>query len=105
MPSSDSCARLRSLHSFPTRRSSDLHSIENLAVKIGWRLSGLLGTERWRPAVQLYAIAHGMAKAVECRHAVRPFDLVHSAEYLGVGSDRKSTRLNSSHGYISYAVF
>src|SRR2546422_3735054 len=24
---------------------------------------------------------------------------------LGVGEDRKSTRLNSSHGYISYAVF
>src|SRR2546429_2859278 len=24
---------------------------------------------------------------------------------LGVGGDRKSTRLNSSHGYISYAVF
>src|SRR2546429_6030421 len=23
----------------------------------------------------------------------------------GAGSDRKSTRLNSSHGYISYAVF
>src|SRR2546422_1467502 len=24
---------------------------------------------------------------------------------LGLGGDRKSTRLNSSHGYISYAVF
>src|SRR2546422_7813357 len=24
---------------------------------------------------------------------------------LGLGRDRKSTRLNSSHGYISYAVF
>src|SRR5205809_1650232 len=24
---------------------------------------------------------------------------------LGIGIDRKSTRLNSSHGYISYAVF
>src|SRR2546422_9078842 len=23
----------------------------------------------------------------------------------GIGRDRKSTRLNSSHGYISYAVF
>src|SRR2546422_5571836 len=27
------------------------------------------------------------------------------AEFLAVGGDRKSTRLNSSHGYISYAVF
>src|SRR2546422_3105875 len=25
--------------------------------------------------------------------------------HLGQGEDRKSTRLNSSHGYISYAVF
>src|SRR2546429_7284408 len=24
---------------------------------------------------------------------------------MGIGRDRKSTRLNSSHGYISYAVF
>src|SRR3989449_3397948 len=26
-------------------------------------------------------------------------------QYRGEGQDRKSTRLNSSHGYISYAVF
>src|SRR2546429_5636757 len=26
-------------------------------------------------------------------------------EWDGLGVDRKSTRLNSSHGYISYAVF
>src|SRR2546429_5549086 len=25
--------------------------------------------------------------------------------FAGLGRDRKSTRLNSSHGYISYAVF
>src|SRR2546422_8431528 len=28
-----------------------------------------------------------------------------SEEHAGGGRDRKSTRLNSSHGYISYAVF
>src|SRR3989449_5714252 len=28
-----------------------------------------------------------------------------STAYLGPVRDRKSTRLNSSHGYISYAVF
>src|SRR5712675_987321 len=27
------------------------------------------------------------------------------ARFPGPGEDRKSTRLNSSHGYISYAVF
>src|SRR2546422_4200717 len=37
----------------------------------------------------------------------RPAD-VHVARFLGtpgMNVDRKSTRLNSSHGYISYAVF
>src|SRR2546429_2651868 len=29
----------------------------------------------------------------------------HRAYRTGGGQDRKSTRLNSSHGYISYAVF
>src|SRR2546422_170907 len=33
----------------------------------------------------------------------REYDLVFTSG--GVGPDRKSTRLNSSHGYISYAVF
>src|SRR5256884_4635853 len=35
--------------------------------------------------------------AIVCRDALRP----HACDQL----DRKSTRLNSSHGYISYAVF
>src|SRR2546429_5304780 len=30
---------------------------------------------------------------------------VSRCEFSGVRKDRKSTRLNSSHGYISYAVF
>src|SRR5687768_17893951 len=30
---------------------------------------------------------------------------VNSRGFLGLRIDRKSTRLNSSHGYISYAVF
>src|SRR2546422_4030055 len=41
-----------------------------------------------------------------CAHE-RSFSLGPLAERLaiGLGIDRKSTRLNSSHGYISYAVF
>src|SRR5438128_7370065 len=37
----------------------------------------------------------------------RNYDAVHDQHPggAGVGSDRKSTRLNSSHGSISYAVF
>src|SRR2546429_6983868 len=60
------------------------------------------------------------AQAHLCHAAVRPGGL-HALEGLerrqlsarglghslpvGDGADRKSTRLNSSHGYISYAVF
>src|SRR5437763_10652078 len=57
------------LHSFPTRRSSDL----DLAVHPA-------RDGAHRPALQIR----------------RPVD---------VGQDRKSTRLNSSHRCISYAVF
>src|SRR5687768_17779307 len=32
-------------------------------------------------------------------------DLLQAAAGAAAGADRKSTRLNSSHGYISYAVF
>src|SRR5687768_17932097 len=38
------------------------------------------------------------------RRAHRPGDLL-TVVITELASDRKSTRLNSSHGYISYAVF
>src|SRR2546422_2255166 len=34
-----------------------------------------------------------------------PLSRVKGADGVITGTDRKSTRLNSSHGYISYAVF
>src|SRR2546422_4516164 len=37
--------------------------------------------------------------------AAGPAQPAHAATPRGVDQDRKSTRLNSSHGYISYAVF
>src|SRR2546422_5079765 len=49
------------------------------------------------------------------RSVLLPILLLHAFRHLGLmflapggtyaGIDRKSTRLNSSHGYISYAVF
>src|SRR5207247_11427901 len=68
----------RDLHSFPTRRSSDLVLIE--ATK------------------QIYA------KPVAVRTPRRR--LVYTPAPHGLTRrDRKSTRLNSSHEWISYAVF
>src|SRR2546422_6237116 len=39
------------------------------------------------------------------RHATDPDHLAAVTTLVAGGEDRKSTRLNSSHGYISYAVF
>src|SRR2546422_1826321 len=46
---------------------------------------------------------HRRAKIVKRRANVQ--DLTPMSLQLFEGRDRKSTRLNSSHGYISYAVF
>src|SRR5437879_11016014 len=47
--------------------------------------------------VRLRGAVAGLAEANVVEHLVRPLE--------GVGRDRKSTRLNSSHRCISYAVF
>src|SRR5205809_1358575 len=58
-----------------------------------------LAALRWRGAA-VFALAGGFLWAGACAHS-RMADWL-SPELEG---DRKSTRLNSSHGYISYAVF
>src|SRR5207244_11757723 len=101
---SSSCDH-RGLHSFPTRRSSDLGHEDRVA-----RARGDAGG-----AVEL-AVAgprrapgeDEAAASVELLHAVAAVDDVDVAAGVGgraVGKDRKSTRLNSSHQIISYAVF
>src|SRR5207244_12009658 len=71
-----------SLHSFPTRRSSDLHNTG------GYLLATDAGRARW---------------GARCAHRGRRHDY---PDRCRKGSrDRKSTRLNSSHQIISYAVF
>src|SRR5437773_9088369 len=71
----------RNLHSFPTRRSSDLPLAHRLAARVrqlgGDGGVGSLGVDRVRLGGELDAHRR----------------------------DRKSTRLNSSHITISYAVF
>src|SRR5437870_7722183 len=69
----------RHLHSFPTRRSSDL-SLRGPAVELGVHVD--------EPA--------------PVDHVVRGIGDV--PDYV-INGDRKSTRLNSSHVAISYAVF
>src|SRR5207244_13298474 len=74
------------LHFFPTRRSSDL-----LALPAGVRLAPFRYTAA--TGQPLTAVARFGPDGVEGKLTPGPF------------RDRKSTRLNSSHQIISYAVF
>src|SRR5205085_8469127 len=65
-----SCGHRHDLHSFPTRRSSDLSSYRRIVFR-----------------------ARASGRSCTASHSLHP------------STDRKSTRLNSSHSQISYAVF
>src|SRR5688500_19555922 len=71
------------LHSFPTRRSSDLGG------GTGW-CGGTASNTR---------VALGLRRSMETD------GVAWWVPYLDLRRDRKSTRLNSSHLVISYAVF
>src|SRR5207245_10779215 len=89
------------LHSFPTRRSSDLgESIRDAILAV----SGRLDRTMYGPSIQPY------------REEPKDYRKLYQGPLDGNGrrsiyikvtrhEDRKSTRLNSSHGSISYAVF
>src|SRR5690606_41570066 len=85
------CGAHRGLHSFPTRRSSDLtfaDQVSGVARDVG--VEGRLGGQADVPG------AAGLWR-----------DLTNNVNELAgnLTRDRKSTRLNSSHVKISYAVF
>src|SRR5947209_13056448 len=85
----------RDLPSFPTRRSSDLRKLGDgplPAVSVSSLDSAVAPTKRSRMQIstEMIVVAHSIQAAVLREGHVR---------------DRKSTRLNSSHANISYAVF
>src|SRR5256884_6506902 len=65
-------------------------------------VAGVLHLEEHRAAVDL--LHRLQAELERGHHAEVPAAASKGPEQVGV-LDRKSTRLNSSHGYISYAVF
>src|SRR5690606_42165717 len=92
------------LHSFPTRRSSDLNSasLENInsslysSIKI---LAKLYANELYEvPSITSLGINYIPLPDIAINYQVVNID-------KDSVSDRKSTRLNSSHVKISYAVF
>src|SRR5690606_41379318 len=92
------------LHSFPTRRSSDLTP---QLVHVG----GAAGHARAEVASGGPQDHRGAAGHVLQRVVARSFDhgdrsgIAHEEAFADDAGDRKSTRLNSSHVKISYAVF
>src|SRR5207248_10409779 len=82
------------LHSFPTRRSSDLFLVHDDAG--GFRLLN------W---MILPTVVEEEAGLLVVRKRVGKTEDRLEVRLLEVVSDRKSTRLNSSHRTISYAVF
>src|SRR5207248_9760141 len=88
------------LHSFPTRRSSDLapearplnHS---LWARLAFVVTGIL------VLFTTFVLLRGLPAVDPTANALRPRN---SLAYAAL-EDRKSTRLNSSHRTISYAVF
>src|SRR5205809_5360006 len=86
----------RDLHSFPTRRSSDLvpARAQDAAAPFDGdlqRLAEILGTLHYLRGIC------GSNEGAKWRNQMQAL--------IDAETDRKSTRLNSSHGYISYAVF
>src|SRR5690606_40159954 len=91
------------LPSFPTRRSSDLDlghvARHDLVARL--RHAGCFGKAPFRTAANAEeADSHRLGQLVQDGEM-----LVRFAAGLVDGLDRKSTRLNSSHVKISYAVF
>src|SRR5439155_21083344 len=78
----------RDLHSFPTRRSSDLQQWPGVFAA-SLCLANAFFAWKWLPESKK-------------PHANAP---ARKPVWHGVWADRKSTRLNSSHVAISYAVF
>src|SRR5699024_11593487 len=93
----------RALHSFPTRRSSDL------GIELGLDRSVIpYPDEDVTAAFTGQVVGHRADRLTDDVQVLdHPFEL-QGAGLLGSqfgGEDRKSTRLNSSHVSISYAVF
>src|SRR5206468_12675278 len=84
----------RDLHSFPTRRSSDLATLDVVLVARRSFPLDLIDFVRAR-------LDQGPASYLTRTLALRGENLQRRIAVV----DRKSTRLNSSHDQISYAVF
>src|SRR5205085_6436671 len=99
------CRDHRGLHPFPTRRSSDLAITASAA---GLYFGGNGGPSAFVIAAMVVAGCAGGAAWALIPGVLRAFfktNEIITSLMLNYVADRKSTRLNSSHSQISYAVF
>src|SRR5207244_12311264 len=82
---------LCSVHSFPTRRSSDLVRRARLLVV------------KMRVRLEIRTVTRGTALEIHRAYQIALHQRLEAVVHRR--QDRKSTRLNSSHQIISYAVF
>src|SRR5205085_12586020 len=95
------------LHSFPTRRSSDLRTkmFSKIRDALKDTVSGFMGDEALsRAAAIAYFTIFSIAPLLPVVIAIAGLVFGREAAQAAI-IDRKSTRLNSSHSQISYAVF
>src|SRR5699024_11516889 len=84
-------------HSFPTRRSSDLHLNKTNRDQILKLLQG------FKPEL-IHGFPSALSQLARLFPDGLPYEIPGRTE-ITAPADRKSTRLNSSHVSISYAVF
>src|SRR5690606_39423643 len=87
--------------SFPTRRSSDLERVADLLRRVPQQQAGLEGDGELLGELP----GRGGFRAGQLVPQVAHRRVVVRVGPGGAAQDRKSTRLNSSHVKISYAVF
>src|SRR5690606_41574405 len=95
----------RHLHSFPTRRSSDLLSI-HMDINFLFAVEYIFHGTKWQVHQFLISRQIGLGiikEGIELSYLISIFFIGLHATWFTL--DRKSTRLNSSHVKISYAVF
>src|SRR5690606_41852028 len=93
---------LRDLHSFPTRRSSDLPSTISRALSVT-RVNQTSGLARNSRFIRGTCCCSGGIQGSSRGPSSSPQQ--NTTLSISTNTDRKSTRLNSSHVKISYAVF
>src|SRR5206468_9562542 len=92
---------------FPTRRSSDLYMVETAANGA----EGVMMVLRGRPDLVVLDLHMPVMDGLQALKQLRNIDtrvpvmVITASRDSKAAADRKSTRLNSSHDQISYAVF